>query len=172
MSKKTYSLGERFLALYLSAVLVLGIIPVNQAAAAEGFAFDNQNPVVDYEDGLTYANTLKGVGEGDVVTYTITSGAEFADINEETGVLTVSGPGAVTVKAVKTAADDSGEPEEAEYTLTIRTPKFAFQIEAPAPLAYEEGLTYTNEAMGGEGDDKVTYALLTKKEVEKDPEPM
>ena len=170
MSKKTYSLGERFLALYLSAVLVLGIIPVNQAAAAEGFAFDNQNPVVDYEDGLTYANTLKGVGEGDVVTYTITSGAEFADINEETGVLTVSGPGAVTVKAVKTAADDSGEPEEAEYTLTIRTPKFAFQIEAPAPLAYEEGLTYTNEAMGGEGDDKVTYALLTKKEVEKDPE--
>lgn len=167
-----YSLGKRLLALLLSAVLVLGMVPVNQAAAAEGFAFQIPNPeAVTYEEGLTYINTASG-GEGNgAVTYEITSGEGIATI-DESGKLSIQTWGTVTVQATK-AADGEVQAQTAEYTLQILQPEkkaFAFGVMEPENLAYAEELTYTNAASGGEGDGEVTYALLVMP-VEGEPDP-
>lgn len=172
-----YSLGKRLLALLLSAVLVLGMVPVNQVSAAENeevtvFSFENAEPeAIQYTEGLTYANAASG-GEGNgAITYIITSGTEYAEINE-TGTLTILAPGTVTVRAVK-AADGEVQEQFAEYTLQIVQPEtkaFAFAVKEPENLVYTEDLTYTNAASGGEGNGTVTYALLVLEEVEPDPE--
>lgn len=173
-----YSLGKRLLALFLSAVLILGMVPVNQASAAENeeiavFSFETAAPEsIQYTEGLTYANAASG-GEGNgAITYTITAGTEVAEIDNATGILTILSAGTVTVRAVK-AADGEVQEQIAEYTLQIVQPEkkaFAFAVAEPENLAYMEELTYTNAASGGEGNGTVTYALLVLEEVEPDPE--
>lgn len=173
-----YSLGKRLLALFLSAVLVLGMVPVNQASAAENeeitaFSFETAAPeAIQYTEGLTYANTASGGAGNGAITYTITSGTEVATIDGETGTLTIQAPGTVTVQAVK-AADGEVQEQIAEYTLQIVQPEtkaFVFDVKEPENLVYTEDLTYTNAASGGEGNGAVTYALLVLEEVEPDPE--
>lgn len=173
-----YSLGKRLLALFLSAVLVLGMVPVNQASAAENegetvFSFATAEPeAIQYKEGLTYANTASGGAGNGAITYTITSGTEVATIDGETGTLTIHAPGIVTVQAVK-AADGEVQEQIAEYTLQIVQPEkisFTFDAKEPENLVYTEDLTYTNVASGGEGEGAVTYALLVMPE-EGEPDP-
>lgn len=127
-----------------------------------GFGFADPEPEpIAYKEGLMYSNAASG-GEADgEISYAITSGADVATINTETGDLSILSHGTVTVTAKK-AGNEKYEPAEANYTIVItKTPQtgFAFEIEKPDALQYEENLTFTNTASGGEGDGKITYAV-------------
>ncbi|MGM9603123.1 MAG: cadherin repeat domain-containing protein, partial [Faecousia sp.] len=183
--RKKNSLGTRLLALLLSALLVLGAVPVNRASATENeaetiFSFEDAEPKeIQYKEGLEYTNCASG-GEGNgAITYEILSGTEIATINSETGTLTISGPGTVTVQAKK--AEDGEVPVQiAKYTLRIVQPEkepFAFETKEPENLVYAEDLTYRNAASGGDGDGAVSYALLVMpteedEDEETEPEPL
>lgn len=87
--------------------------------------FKEPSPQKVYEKDLTYSNTfLTNVGEGNV-TYEIISGTEYAEIDSETGTVTVKKAGVITVKATK-AGSDAYDGCTAEYTLTVTpgTPDF------------------------------------------------
>ena len=177
--KNEYSLGKRLLSLFLSMVLVLGMVPVHQVSAEENqetatFAFETAAPeAIHFAEGLTYSNAASG-GEGNgAISYSITAGTEFATIDAATGVLTILAPGTVTVHAAK-AADGEVLEQTADYTLQILPPEkkgFEFDAKEPEELPFEEELTYTNAASGGDGEGAVSYALLKMPEVgEPDPE--
>ena len=140
--RNEYSLGKRLLALFLSAVLVFGMIPANQVFAVgtteqTGFGFETPQPeALTYQENLTYTNIASG-GEGTgTVTYRVTAGDDVATVGETTGELTIIKAGSVTVTATK-ASDDTYAEATASYTLVINEaiPEFAFEDKTPDAIA-------------------------------------
>lgn len=157
---KEYAHWKRLLALILSAVLVLGIVPVNQVSATEtAFRFADGTPsTVIYQTGLVLTlSATGGLGSG-AVTYAIIGG-DAATINETSGELTVQKPGEVKILATK-AAEGANPEQTAEHTLTITPAPFAFETASPEAIQYEKDLKYTNQAIYGSGNGTVTYALV------------
>lgn len=164
--RNEYSLGKRLLALFLSAVLVFGMVPANQVFAVgtteqTGFGFETPQPeALTYQENLTYTNIASG-GEGTgTVTYRVTAGDDVATVDGTTGELTIIKAGSVTVTATK-ASDDTYAEATASYTLVINEaiPEFAFEDKTPDAIAYAENLTYKNIAVGGAGIGAVTYEI-------------
>lgn len=137
---KEYAHWKRLLALILSAVLVLGIVPVNQVSATEtAFRFADGTPsTVIYQTGLVLTlSATGGLGSG-AVTYAIIGG-DAATINETSGELTVQKPGEVKILATK-AAEGANPEQTAEHTLTITPAPFAFETASPEAIQYEKDL--------------------------------
>jgi len=157
---KEYAHWKRLLALILSAVLVLGIVPVNQVSATEtAFRFADGTPsTVTYQTGLVLTLSVTGgLGNG-AVTYAIIEG-DAATINETSGELAVQKPGDVRILATK-AAEGANPEQTAEHTLTITPAPFAFETASPEAIQYEKNLKYTNQAIYGSGNGTVTYVLV------------
>lgn len=90
--------------------------------------FKEPNPEKTYEKDLTYSNSfLTEVGEGKI-TYEITSGNDCAEIDAETGLVTVKKAGVITVKATKEGSDAYDGCED-EYTLTVTLGAADFKVD-------------------------------------------
>ena len=125
-----------------------------------GFRFEIENPV-DQWTGQTFTNKAVGGQAGDI-TYEITQGEDIASINAATGEVTFKDAGKIKVKATR-AGDDTYKPANAEYTVrSFKYPQdeFKFETASPDPIAYEEGKTFTNKAIGGSGEGKITYSII------------
>lgn len=127
-----------------------------------GFEFSDKNPA-DKWVGESYTNTANGGQGTGEITYSIVSGADVADIDTATGKLTFKQPGTVTVKATK-AADDIYSEVSAEYTVkAIKYPQVNFKFEnsnSNITVEFKDG-TYTNGAIGGNGNGAVVYELTS-----------
>jgi len=103
-----------------------------------------------------YSNTVSG-GNGDgEVTYT-SDNTEVAEVNAQTGELTMKKPGQVTITATKSGGD-LYEDETAEYTLTVvKAQQAVLAFDETNPNAIYYGDTYTNKATGGSSGSKIQY---------------
>lgn len=132
---------------------------------AEQNAIVFQTPIpqdINYSDNLVFKNEIikGGLGTGKV-TYMIskTSVDGMAEIDENTGVLSIKKAGIVTVTATK-AGDSQYEPVSASYTLTINKIQQAaplkFNISNPETIIYGTK-DFQNQAAGGSGTGQITY---------------
>ena len=114
-----------------------------------------------YHSNATYTNTAAGGQSEGAITYNIKSG-DAAEINEETGELTLLKAGTVTVMATL-EGNDIYEPATAQYSIVIQRAdqeKLAFEIPSPSNLVYRDNLKYTNTAIGGSGEGIITYEII------------
>lgn len=99
-----------------------------ERAAQSRFAFTYETPdAITYNDNNNeYTNTVVGGNGTGTVSYVITDGADVADIDPDTGKLSIKKAGTVSVKATK-AQDDCYKAATATYSLTINkdTPEFS-----------------------------------------------
>ena len=126
-----------------------------------GFGFVTATPENLWVGETTYQNVASG-GQGDgAITYEIVDG-DAATIDVNTGILTFTKDGTVTVKATK-AADSEGyyNAATAQYTITAVKKDQApgFTISQPGAITYAPGLTFENEitdVLGG----RVAYEIV------------
>lgn len=136
----------------------------------QGFHFKSSQPTFVYgtendNHELNHYQNLAEGGNGDgAVTYKILEGSDVAEINEQTGELTINKSGEVKVQATK-ASDDYYKEAFAEYTLVVSKGTqigFSFERQNPEAITWndENGNCYKNEVTGGSGTGEVTYAIL------------
>ncbi len=136
------------------------VVPAAQAS----FSFDDTIPeAMEWDDGpFTYAAT-GGSGDGKI-TYSIDSQnpENTATINPDTGALTATRPGTVTVKATKDGGDNY-KVAEASYTIE-------FEKATQSPLAFQfigdsdshsvvYGGAFWASAIGGSTDEAIVYSI-------------
>jgi len=123
------------------------------------FAFADEEPEISFNDNAENKYTFAVLNPKGTVTYTIVSGSEYATINSETGELTVSKPGVVTVKASDTG-NDLYNPAEATYTLTINKDDQEIAFTTPVPEDQWIGAPFMNTVSGGNGTGEISYWLV------------
>lgn len=135
-----------------------------------GFLFRSSEPVFSYgTNDNHYLNIVEG-GEGDgSVTYRIVGNTDIAEINEQTGDVTVKKSGEVTVQATK-AEDDYYTVATAEYKLTVSKgiqTGFSFERQNPEVITWNDtnNNCYTNVATGGSGTGSVSYTITAGSDV-------
>lgn len=127
----------------------------------KGFAFTVKSATEAYTEDFKYLNVATGGESTGKITYSIADGADITVINEETGELSIAMPGQIKVSATKDG-DEKYIEATASYTLVVTKgvqTGFAFAVAEPEPVVYEEGLTFTNVASGGETDGAVVYEI-------------
>ena len=122
--------------------------------------FTEPNPgEIEWGSG-SYTNELLNSKTGNV-TYTITSGTEFAEVDPAKGKLTFKAAGRVTVSAVSNGNDCYEPSAPVDYTVTIlRKPQtLSFTDGEDVSLKYGK-VSYVNSLQdAGEGSGAVTYEL-------------
>lgn len=83
-------------------------------------AFADKTPSINYPAQKTYSQApTTAAGYNGTITYSMTENNAGATIDESTGVVTVTGGGSVTVKAIAAAVSGSFASSEDSYTLTV-----------------------------------------------------
>ena len=128
-------------------------------AAQDGFKFSTTAPELIYSEGLTYKNEAEGGDGNGAVTYEITDG-DCASIDKETGKVTVTKAGTVTVRATK-AADDTYNEATAEYTLTVKpAEQSGLTVNAPSSITFVKDTPQSViNVTGKSGSGKITYSI-------------
>ena len=136
------------------------------------FGFADSNPVeITFNDNNNIFTKPAQNGKG-TTTYAIESEKnidgeddDVAQINAETGEITILKAGTVVVKASDTG-NALFNPAEATYTLVIlRDEQNNFAFADPNPKDQWVGETYTNTASGGQGIGNVTYVITAGSDV-------
>lgn len=125
-----------------TAVATAEIVPAEQAAIEITGAPEH----VCYGDRITTLGTSGGTGEG-TVKWSVTAGGASAEIDEDSGVLTIKGTGSVTVKAERTVPNYG--TVSAVWTFTVE----------PKPVLAE--VTITERDYDGSTDATVASAGIT-----------
>ncbi len=87
---------------------------------SSGVTFTDRTPSINYPAQKTYSQIpTTATGYNGTITYSMTTNTAGATIDESTGVVTVTGGGSVTVKAVAAAVSGSFASSEDSYTLTV-----------------------------------------------------
>ena len=82
--------------------------------------FTNKTPSINYPATKTYSQApTTAAGYSGTITYTMTANTAGATINSESGLVTVTKGGSVTVKALAAAVPGSFSGSEDSYTLTV-----------------------------------------------------
>lgn len=107
-----------------------------------------------------FENTVTGGNGNGAITYT-SSNTEVAEVDANTGILTLKKPGTVTITATKSGGN-SYEDVTAQYTLTINKAKQAPLVFADkSPNVIFVGDVYSNIATGGSTGGTITYSSLS-----------
>lgn len=140
-----------------TATYKFSIVKANQSE----MRFETSEPdAITYSPDGTYVNKLiEGKGKGKVK-YEIDGDA--AEINADTGVLTIIKSGTVTVTATK-ESDDSYKEKSVSYTLTInKADQTGFEfvdgqnvVKTWSPVENK----YTNIAKGGQSEGNISYSI-------------
>ena len=100
----------------LDDIKVTGVSSLASSAAS----FDNKNPSITYPATKTYSQApTTADGYTGAITYTMTANTAGATIDAESGLVTVTKGGSVTVKATAAAVTDAFTSSEDSYTLTV-----------------------------------------------------
>ena len=95
--------------------------------------FTNKTPSINYPATKTYSQApTTATGYSGTITYTMTANTAGATINSESGLVTVTKGGSVTVKALAAAVPGSFSGSEDSYTLTVNDTR------ASADLAWSD----------------------------------
>lgn len=134
---------------------ILNITKCEQA----DFKFEKSESTILF--GEKYSNIATG-GNGDgEITYQSDNPA-VAEVDPNTGELTVKQSGTVTITAIK-AGNDIYNDKTVSYTLTITKAEqnaIAFQTPAPQDISYSDKLVFKNEITeGGSGTGAITYKI-------------
>ena len=82
--------------------------------------FTDKTPSINYPAQNTYSQVpMTAAGYNGAISYSMTANTAGATIDESTGVVTVTGGGSVTVKAIAAAVSGSFASSEDSYTLTV-----------------------------------------------------
>ncbi len=129
------------------------------------FKFERPDPTVTYKDGLTYTYTPVNAGGSGKLTYKITSGDDVADIDPETGELTIKKAGFVTVEVTK-EADDTYEAGSAEYTLEVtKAEQEKPDVSVAGDVVYNNEKQSVLTVSGGSGDGELSYEIVSGDDV-------
>ena len=109
------------------------------------FGFETTNPDDILITKGEYTNLASGGQSSGTVTYEVTAGNDYATIDENTGKLTFTEAGRITVKATK-PEDDYYLSAEATYTITVKkdTDEPSFKKSNPEITYGENNNTYKN----------------------------
>ena len=87
---------------------------------SSGVTFTDRTPSINYPAQKTYSQIpTTATGYNGTITYSMTANTAGATIDESTGVVTVTGAGSVTVKAIAAAVSGSFASSVDTYTLTV-----------------------------------------------------
>ena len=114
-----------------------------------------------------YKNILVGGESIGKVTYKLSDGENYADINSSTGEVTFKDAGTIEVTATK-GGDSCYEAASCTYRITAIREKqegFKFAATKPSDLIYGEKNTYQNQASGGKGTGAVSYRIIEGNDV-------
>ncbi len=148
-------------------------VTVNTIPRTEfGFTTTSPSNITYGENGNKYTNTAVNADNDGTVTYSIVSQErdgkpvnDVAEIDKNTGELTILASGSVEIKAVVTAGDYYSA-DEATYTLTIvkaAQTGFEFETKSPENIAFNESIT--NKANGGQSTGTVYYEISSGEDV-------
>lgn len=148
----------------INVVVVPGSGIILNKVDQTGFGFNSNPNPLDQWAGATFTNTASGGQGTGSVTYKIVSDVDkIASIDKNTGTVTFSAAGTITVRATKDS-DDTYNEATAEYTVTaVRYPQteFKFQTTNPGTILYADGKTFENEASGGSGTGAIKYEIIS-----------
>ncbi len=137
-----------------------GSFDVAGKTAQTNFGFYNDFPL-DQWVGDKFTNpVINVVGTGKTV-YSIVAGADIATINAETGELTFTKTGSVTVRA-ENPGDAQTLAASKEYTVNAVKKYYTdlkFDVVNPAEIQFTEELVYENAASSLEGADGISYSI-------------
>ncbi len=137
-----------------------GSFDVKGKAAQVGFGFDNPNPL-DHWTGEVFTNPVINVSGTGKTVYSVVAGANIATVDSETGELTFSAPGSVTVRA-ENPGDEQTLAATAEYTVKGVKKYYTdlkFDIINPGEISYKENLVFENKASSAEGSEGIVYSI-------------
>lgn len=132
------------------------------------FRFRTTTKTITYSPTSKFNNSLTGESGTGKVTYEIETETDAAEINENTGLVTLkkaTDENGIVIKATK-AGDDKYEEATAKYTLIINKAKqtgFAFADGNTVNKTWspDSSNTYTNPLSGGESTGDITYSVVS-----------
>ncbi len=138
-----------------------------EKADQKDFGFEKSSPdaLTWNEENKTFINpVINAKGEG-ALTYMITEGTDVADINADTGELTLKKAGTVKVTATK-KGDDCYNDASASYTLVINKAKQSFTFtDGNAVNKYFGIIEYKNAAAGVTGNGELKYEIVGENKI-------
>lgn len=151
-----------------SAAYSITTLKKNQTDGAFKFEITNPSEFTYNPNENKFVNTASG-GEGNgKVTYQIIQGNEVADIDSNSGELTINKAGTVKVQATK-IEDEDYESATAVYTLEVSKAQQnnLHFVHAKTEIIWNQnGNKYGNELDGGSGTGTVSYKIVSEKNLE------
>ncbi len=151
-----------------SAAYSITTLKKNQTDGAFKFEITNPSEFTYNPNENKFVNTAFG-GEGNgKVTYQIIQGNEVADIDSNSGELTINKAGTVKVQATK-IEDEDYESATAVYTLEVSKAQQnnLHFVHAKTEIIWNQnGNKYGNELDGGSGTGTVSYKIVSEKNLE------
>ena len=151
-----------------SAAYSITTLKKNQTDGAFKFEITNPSEITYNPNENKFVNTASG-GEGNgKVTYQIIQGNEVADIDSNSGELTINKAGTVKVQATK-IEDEDYESATAVYTLEVSKAQQnnLHFVHAKTEISWNQnGNKYGNELDGGSGTGTVSYKIVSEKNLE------
>ena len=151
-----------------SASYSITTLKKNQTDGAFKFEITNPSEFTYNPNENKFVNTASG-GEGNgKVTYQIIQGNEVADIDSNSGELTINKAGTVKVQATK-IEDEDYESATAVYTLEVSKAQQnnLHFVHAKTEISWNQnGNKYGNELDGGSGTGIVSYKIVSEKNLE------
>lgn len=151
-----------------SAAYSITTLKKNQTDGAFKFEITNPSEFTYNPNENKFVNTASG-GEGNgKVTYQIIQGNEVADIDSNSGELTINKAGTVKVQATK-IEDEDYESATAVYTLEVSKAQQnnLHFVHAKTEIIWNQnGNKYGNELDGGSGTGTVSYEIVSEKNLE------
>ena len=151
-----------------SASYSITTLKKNQTDGAFKFEITNPSEFTYNSNENKFVNTASG-GEGNgKVTYQIIQGNEVADIDSNSGELTINKAGTVKVQATK-IEDEDYESATAVYTLEVSKAQQnnLHFVHAKTEISWNQnGNKYGNELDGGSGTGIVSYKIVSEKNLE------
>lgn len=151
-----------------SAAYSITTLKKNQTDGAFKFEITNPSEFTYNPNENKFVNTASG-GEGNgKVIYQIIQGNEVADIDSNSGELTINKAGTVKVQATK-IEDEDYESATAVYTLEVSKAQQnnLHFVHAKTEIIWNQnGNKYGNELDGGSGTGTVSYKIVSEKNLE------
>lgn len=151
-----------------SAAYSITTLKKKQTDGAFKFEITNPSEFTYNPNENKFVNTASG-GEGNgKVTYQIIQGNEVADIDSNSGELTINKAGTVKVQATK-IEDEDYESATAVYTLEVSKAQQnnLHFVHAKTEIIWNQnGNKYGNELDGGSGTGTVSYKIVSEKNLE------
>ncbi len=132
------------------------------AKTQEKPSFGNTPMVVKYSETPIDILDVSGADTGKYI-YSIISGENVAQVDPETGVITLKSAGSFTVSVKCEGNECYNESEAAEITIQVeKADRYGFAFEKQTDkITYAPEITYSQKALGAPTDSEVVYEIIS-----------